>query len=66
VFQKYTSLFPWIVIYLCGSFNDVDGSSNYVASDGRMNNEMERIWKEALVAFFEVISRHHHILSSGK
>jgi hypothetical protein len=31
-------------------FNDTVSSSDYVASNGRMINELERIWKEAVVA----------------
>jgi hypothetical protein len=39
-----------VVIYLfsCGLFNDAASSSNYIASNYMMNNELERKWKEVV------------------
>jgi hypothetical protein len=41
-------------------FNDAFSSSDYTASNETMivNKELERIWNEAIVAYFKVLSRH--------
>jgi hypothetical protein len=41
-----------VLFFIYGLFNDADSSSTYIASNDRMinNNEMERIWKESVVA----------------
>jgi hypothetical protein len=36
----------------CGLFNDTVSSSYYTASDDRMINELKRIWKKAVVTYF--------------
>jgi hypothetical protein len=38
-------------------FNNAGSRSDYIASNGRIS-ELERIWKEAIVAQFEVQSWH--------
>jgi hypothetical protein len=39
-----------IKMYLfCGLFNDSVSISDYIASNGRIIDELERIWKEAAV-----------------
>lgn len=42
------------------SFNEAISSSNYIESNEKMiaNNVLERIWKEAVVAAFGVLSRY--------
>jgi hypothetical protein len=35
-------------VFICGVFNDTVSSSDYIAQ--LMNNELEKIWKEAVVA----------------
>jgi hypothetical protein len=45
------------VVYLPEQY----GSSDYTASNGRMINELERIWQEAIVSYFEVL-HHQHFL----
>jgi hypothetical protein len=42
---------------LCGLFNDAVNSSLYNVG-WLMNDELERIWKEAVVTSFNVIPRH--------
>jgi len=39
-----------IIYFSYGLFNDAVSSTLYVAPTDRMNNELERIWKEAVVA----------------
>jgi hypothetical protein len=39
----------YIILYVC-LFNDAFNSSAHTASDDKMNNELERIWKETVVA----------------
>jgi hypothetical protein len=36
-------------IFICDLFSDVVSSSDHVASNGRVINELERIWKKAVV-----------------
>jgi hypothetical protein len=36
--------------FICGLFNDAVSSSDYIAPDDRMINELEMIWKEMVVA----------------
>jgi hypothetical protein len=40
------------VYFVCSLFNDAFSSADYIASNKRMivNNELENIWKEAVVA----------------
>jgi hypothetical protein len=47
-------------LFICGLFNDTVSSSDYIASNDRVitNNEQERIWKEAVVTYCKVLSRH--------
>jgi hypothetical protein len=40
---------------VCGLINDSVSSSNYIASNDRMINEMKRIWKEAVVTYFKIL-----------
>jgi hypothetical protein len=42
---------------ICGLFSNVATSSDYTASDDGLINELERTWKEAVVAKFKVLSR---------
>jgi hypothetical protein len=37
-------------IYLHDSFNNTVNSSDYIASDERLINESERMWKEEVMA----------------
>jgi hypothetical protein len=37
-----------------GSFTDAAGSSNDIASNGRMINGLGSVWKEAVMAYFKV------------
>jgi hypothetical protein len=37
------------ILSICGLFIDTVSSSDYIASDDGMINELERIWKEAVV-----------------
>jgi hypothetical protein len=40
--------FIWVI---CGLFNDTVRNSHYIASNNKtFNNELERMWKEAVVA----------------
>jgi hypothetical protein len=41
------------IYFICGLFNEAVSSS---ASNDRMHNELERIWKEVVVAYVQ--SRH--------
>jgi hypothetical protein len=43
-------VFTGIYIYLCGLFNDTISSSDNIALDDRMINELERIRKEVVMA----------------
>jgi hypothetical protein len=36
-------------LFIHGLFNDSVSTSGYTASNERMNNELERIWKEAVI-----------------
>jgi hypothetical protein len=40
----------YLFLFVCGLFNDAVSSSDYVASNDRMINELEWIWKDAIVA----------------
>jgi hypothetical protein len=35
-------------IFTCGLFNNTVSSSDYIASNNRMNNEFKRMWKEVV------------------
>jgi hypothetical protein len=37
------------VLFICGSFNGAVSSSDYTASNDRVIDELERVWKEAVV-----------------
>jgi hypothetical protein len=37
------------ILFICFLFNDAVNSSDYIVSDDRMINELERMWKEAVV-----------------
>jgi hypothetical protein len=41
-------LFIYLLIY--GLFNDAISNSGYIVSNGRMTDELDGIWKEAVVA----------------
>jgi hypothetical protein len=44
---------------MCDLFNNVVSSSDYIASDNRViNNVLERMWKEAVVSEFKGLSQH--------
>jgi hypothetical protein len=36
-------------LYSCDLFNDAVGNSDYLASKGRMIDELQRIWKQQVV-----------------
>jgi hypothetical protein len=67
------SSFSNILFLICGSVNDAISSSYYMALNCRMINELERMRKEAVVVYFEVLSQHslgrteedHEIIYSG-
>jgi hypothetical protein len=44
-------------IYLSCNY-DVISSSYHIASNGRMITELETVWKRAVVAWYEALSRH--------
>jgi hypothetical protein len=47
---------PFLIL---GPFNDAVSSSEYVALNGRLKiDELERMWKEGIVAYFKVLSCH--------
>jgi hypothetical protein len=48
--------------YIYNVFNDTVSISACIMSNGRVivNNELERVWKEAVAPQFEVISRNSH------
>jgi hypothetical protein len=42
--------------FICGLFNNAVSSSDYTSSGDKMiNNELERTWKEMVVAKFKVL-----------
>jgi hypothetical protein len=43
--------------FVCGLFNDAFHSSDYTASNCRMNEEMGRLWKEVVVTCFKVLAQ---------
>jgi hypothetical protein len=47
-------------LFIYSLFNDAFIISDYIASNERMivNNELESMWKEAVMAQFKVLSRH--------
>jgi hypothetical protein len=47
-------------IFIYGLFNDAVSNLDYLLPKVRktMNNEQERMWKEAFVAKFETLPRH--------
>jgi hypothetical protein len=45
---------------ICGLFNDDVSSSGCIAWNYGMINELEWTWKEAVVAYFKVLSRNMH------
>jgi hypothetical protein len=46
--------------FVCCLFNDAVSISDYIASNGRMNNELERIRKEWLRSNFRYCTRNLH------
>jgi hypothetical protein len=52
--------FNYIYLFFYDVFNNAFSNLDYIESNGRMivNNELERMRKEAAVALFEVLSRH--------
>jgi hypothetical protein len=54
------SLKTFALLFTYNLFNAAFNISDYIASNERMivNNELERMWKEAVVAKFMVLSRH--------
>jgi hypothetical protein len=48
------------ILFIYNLFNDAFSSTDYILSNERMtvNNELERMWKEAVVAQFKVLSQH--------
>jgi hypothetical protein len=41
-----------IYVFICGLFSDAVSNSEYIAlNDLLLNNELERMWKEAVVAY---------------
>jgi hypothetical protein len=56
----FTRAHYWILYYFTfGLRSEVASSSEYIASNGRItgNAEWERIWKEAVVEWLEVLSQ---------
>jgi hypothetical protein len=47
-----------IYLFVCGLFNNAVSSSDYIASNNMMVNELERIWKEAVMVYFKLLSWH--------
>jgi hypothetical protein len=43
---------------ICGFLNDAISSSGYIVSNGKMNDELERLQKELVLTKFEEISPH--------
>jgi hypothetical protein len=39
----------FIYLFICGLFNDAVSNSDYIVSDDRVVNELDRIWKEAVM-----------------
>jgi hypothetical protein len=39
-----------VIVFLCALFNDALSSSDYTMSNGRMTNELDVLWKEAVMA----------------
>jgi hypothetical protein len=37
------------IVFICGLLNDAVGNSDFIASEERVVNELEKIWKEAVV-----------------
>jgi hypothetical protein len=48
------------ILFICGSFKDAVSNSDNIASSEwtKVNNKLERVWQEAVVAKFQVLSRH--------
>jgi hypothetical protein len=48
--KMYSDPWSWFYLFICGLFNDIVSSSDYIMSNDRaiMNNEWDRIWKEAV------------------
>jgi hypothetical protein len=46
--------------FLCSLFNNTISISGYIVLDESMpvSDELERMWKEAVMAYFKVLSRH--------
>jgi hypothetical protein len=42
--------FLFICLFICDLFNNCVSSSDYIASNNRTINELEGMWKEAVVA----------------
>jgi hypothetical protein len=58
-FERHETSFPFC------SINSVFSNSNYILLDNSMvreqlNNELERIWKEAVMVYFDVLAWHLH------
>jgi hypothetical protein len=57
-FTKFRILYVRVFI-ICSSFNDTVSDLEYMASDNQTGyNELEEMWKEAVVAYFAEIFRH--------
>jgi hypothetical protein len=41
-------------LFIYGLFNDAVWNSHYTVLNGRVIHELERIWKDAVVAYFKV------------
>jgi hypothetical protein len=50
----------FVLVFITYLFNDTVHSWDYIALNDRMimNIDLERMWKEAVVAWFEVLCRH--------
>jgi hypothetical protein len=54
---KQRKIVSYIYIFILGVFNDAVNSSVYIVLNDRMNNELERIWKEEVVSKFKLLLR---------
>jgi len=53
-------LFASTILFICSLFNDAVSKFRHTVSKDQMaaNKEMERRWKQVVVAYFKVLSSH--------
>jgi hypothetical protein len=49
-------IYSWFILLIYDLFSNTLSGSDYIASDEGMIKELERIWKEASMAYFKVLS----------